>query len=278
MVLLLLLMYLVLGASDVVEDGGACAADLAVLSSRVTELESSLDEIKTLLRSIDNTLLEEPDIPDMPEGFEEAEYRELLLGAGRSTLKKIPVNHPQWQYLVTLDQFDKYDPDIVWNLEMLPLPFPDQSFDEIHAYEVLEHVGQQGDVTWLFAQFEEFYRILKPGGLFVGSTPGSGGWVWGDPSHTRYFGRETLTYLDQSGYIDQVNTPLSDFSDLYNADFATIVASEGETHMLQFVLVAVKPSRKGLSKAQRAEVEADVVRQSTPKLEALQRNTANFVN
>ena len=56
-------------------------------------------------------------------------------------------------------------------MNKLPLPFDNDTFDEIHAYEVLEHVGKQGDYIFFFAQFSDLYRILKPNGLLVAMSP-----------------------------------------------------------------------------------------------------------
>ncbi len=107
------------------------------------------------------------------------------------------------------------------DLENLPLPFEDRSFDEIHAYHILEHTGAQGDYKFFFAQFTEFARILRPGGFFLGEVPHfSGPWAWGDPSHRRIINLGTLQFLSQAAYSAQVGvTTMSDFRYLYKADF-----------------------------------------------------------
>ncbi len=173
------------------------------------------------------------------------DYQELLIGAGSSRAKKIVLNgRNAWTNLVTLDINSDHRPDVVWNLEHLPLPFSDNAFDEIHAYEVLEHTGQQGDHVFFFAQFAEIWRILKPGGQLVGTCPSRKSvWAWGDPSHKRIVQPESFVFLDQMEYIRQVGvTPMSDFRYLYQADFiATHLADDEET--FSFSIQAVKPSR-----------------------------------
>jgi hypothetical protein len=117
----------------------------------------------------------------------------------------------------------------------------DNTFDEIHAYEVLEHIGQQGDYITFFAQFSEFWRILKPGGLFFATCPSvTSRWAWGDPSHTRVIQPETLVFLSQKEYTKQVGvTAMSDFRHIYTADFDVLMShDDGEIH--RFVMRAIK--------------------------------------
>lgn len=172
--------------------------------------------------------------------------RELLIGCGRNLNKQLSSNASdnEWSDVTTLDINPDHKPDVVWNLENLPLPFEDNSFDEIHAYEVLEHTGSQGDYKFFFAQFEEFYRILKPEGLICATVPNwQSPWAWGDPSHKRVILLESLTFLSQQEYINQVGkTPMSDFRYIYKADFDLIGYNNSE-HNLGFILKAIKPSR-----------------------------------
>jgi SAM-dependent methyltransferase len=172
-------------------------------------------------------------------------YKELLIGAGSNRVKKLAINGRQeWANLVTLDINADHKPDVVWNLENIPFPFDDNEFSEIHAYEVLEHTGQQGDYVFFFAQFSEFWRILKPGGCLIGTCPSkTSPWAWGDPSHKRIVQPENFVFLDQSEYVKQVGvTPMSDFRYLYNADFTCIHRADDGT-IFSFALQAVKPSR-----------------------------------
>jgi len=174
-----------------------------------------------------------------------ANYKELLAGAGSSRDKKIIINgRNEWNNLVTLDINADHKPDVVWNLEDLPLPFAADEFDEIHAYEVLEHTGQQGDYKFFFAQFSELWRILKPSGFLIGTCPSlNSPWAWGDPSHKRIVQPENFVFLDQREYVKQVGiTAMSDFRYIYKADFERVYLSD-ENGAFTFVLKAIKPSR-----------------------------------
>jgi predicted SAM-dependent methyltransferase len=164
--------------------------------------------------------------------------RELLIGCGRNHDKRLTADG-LWEFSnpTTLDYNADHGTDIVWDLHNLPLPFDAESFDEIHAYEVLEHVGQQGDYKTFFAQFTEFHRLLKAGGYFMGICPSRHSrWAWGDPSHTRVLQQEHLHFLHQQNYIDEVGkTPMSDFRNIYTVDFSIYWVQEDE-NKLKFIL------------------------------------------
>lgn len=114
-------------------------------------------------------------------------------------------------------------------------------FDEIHAYEVLEHVGAQGDYRSFFALFSELWRILKPGGYLFATCPSwHSPWAWGDPSHTRVLTAGSLVFLSQAEYARQVGkTAMSDFRSIYKADFRAIIADDSSDSLLM-VLQAIK--------------------------------------
>jgi SAM-dependent methyltransferase len=171
--------------------------------------------------------------------------RELLIGCGSKHTKVLTINGTgEWSNLTTLDYNADHKPDVVWDLMQFPYPFEADAFDEIHAYEVLEHTGAQGDYKFFFKQFSELWRILKPGGILAATCPSRHSpWAWGDPSHTRVLQQEHLTFLDQSQYATQVGkTSMSDFRYIYKADFNAVYIKENQDSFA-FALQAVKPSR-----------------------------------
>lgn len=174
--------------------------------------------------------------------------RELLIGCGSNHVKKLPTpNGKDWHDLVTLDMNGAHSPDHVHDLEDIPLPFDDNSFDEIHAYDTLEHTGLQGDWKFFFDQWNDFYRILKPGGFFCGISPHwSSPWAWGDPGHTRIISPECMLFLDRLEYANQVGkTPMTDYRFIYRGDFERkLSVVDEESRQFFFMLQAHKPVRE----------------------------------
>jgi SAM-dependent methyltransferase len=163
--------------------------------------------------------------------------KELLLGCGSRTRKDLYIEgRKDFENVTRLEINADHNPDVVWDLRNHPLPFADNEFDEIHAYEVLEHLAQQGDYEFFFREFTEYWRILKPGGFFMASCPApSSVWAFGDPSHKRIISKETLVFLSQAQYRAQIGkTSMSDFRYLYKVDFQTVYAEEknGTTYFI----------------------------------------------
>lgn len=156
---------------------------------------------------------------------------ELLLGCGHSRDRQTwtgGIEPPPWKGLVTCDSNPAVKPDVICDLSKLPLPFKSSSFSELHAYEVLEHFGTQGDWKFFFSQFDEFYRILEPKGYFFIKSPGTNNpWVWGDPGHTRYMGPQVYYFLDRSNYDkNKDKTPMTDYRPYFKSNWKTIASIE----------------------------------------------------
>lgn len=115
-------------------------------------------------------------------------------------------------------------------------------FDEVHAYEVLEHLGSQGDAVAFFNTFINIHRILIPGGFLFATVPSRHSpWAWGDPSHRRLIQQESLVFLDQERIAQNRarGTQMSDFSDLWTLNFKIIASSDDHINH-RFCLQAVK--------------------------------------
>lgn len=160
--------------------------------------------------------------------------RTLLIGCGSRRQKLVPTKividgqeniNLEWKdiegELVTLDNNQDHNPDILHDLNSRPLPFRDEWFDEILSFEVLEHIGKQGDYKDYFEGFYELWRILKPDGRLIGTVPKwDSPWSWGDPSHTRVLPLEGFVFLNQAEYEKQVGrTAMSNFTNIWKGDF-----------------------------------------------------------
>ncbi len=126
----------------------------------------------------------------------------LLLGCGVSREKRMGVEGDHdWGHLVTADIDPSTGCDVVCDLNDDSLPFSDAEFDEIYAFEVLEHIGKQGDWRGFFDQFGEYHRILKDDGRMFISVPSTHSpWALGDPGHTRVLPIECFYFLSQDHY------------------------------------------------------------------------------
>jgi hypothetical protein len=120
---------------------------------------------------------------------------ELLLGCGHSRVKRmgLPGQPTEFQDLVTCDNNKSCEPDFLGDLNQEYWDFfhdvgtNSNLFTEIHAYEVLEHLGQQGDMHSFFSTFANIWRLLVPDGYLFATVPSRySDWLWGDPGHTRY--------------------------------------------------------------------------------------------
>jgi len=83
-----------------------------------------------------------------------------------------------------------------------PLPFQDNFFDTISAFDLIEHIPRwerevSGEIQYPFINLmSEIYRILKPNGLFTAVTPAyPAGEVFQDPTHINYISIKTIDYF-----------------------------------------------------------------------------------
>lgn len=163
----------------------------------------------------------------------------LLLGSGfMKAERRLATPHSASEHeteWTTLDMNPAARPDVVFDLNRIEqgkkLPFKPDTFDEIHAYSIVEHYGRQGDWRGFFAGMRELWRVLKMGGYFLGGCPAHDDpWAWGDPSHTRIITPGTLSYLTREHYEGALGkTPSSDFRAVVDPCWWKIVHSDHQT-------------------------------------------------
>lgn len=90
---------------------------------------------------------------------------------------------------ISIDLSPEYNPDIVADLNN-PLPFDNDSIDEIYASHILEHIRN------IIGLMNECYRVLKVGGIFDIIVPSilKPIYAFCDPTHVNFLCRESFDY------------------------------------------------------------------------------------
>jgi len=130
------------------------------------------------------------------------------------------------------------------NLDNYPWPVADGWADEIHAYEVLEHIGMQGDYESFFRCFNELWRIADTGAQLYASTPAWNGlWALGDPGHTRVINEGTIAFLG----MREIVPPASDYREYIRGfwDLATPIQYVGERFFFNLQKAEENPKWEG---------------------------------
>jgi SAM-dependent methyltransferase len=89
------------------------------------------------------------------------------------------------------------------NLFAEQIPFESNYFDSVSAYDFIEHIprimttSKKGDVRYSFIEvMYEIWRVLKPGGFFLASTPFfPNPEVFVDPTHVNFITDKTHSYF-----------------------------------------------------------------------------------
>lgn len=121
--------------------------------------------------------------PLMKNQYSMPEKKILHIGCGRH---KIPG-------AVGLDITPLPGVDVVLDLDKEKLPFAENTFDEVYAHHVLEHLRNLADVLG------ELHRVCKPGAIIDILVPyytcvGA----FGDPTHVRFFTYRTLEHFAET--------------------------------------------------------------------------------
>jgi len=87
--------------------------------------------------------------------------------------------------------------DVICDLDRFPYPFADQSFDELYAIHVIEHV------TDVIRTMEEFHRLVRKGGRIRIETPHYTDFSsFCDPTHKSHLNSYSFRYFgeDHGGF------------------------------------------------------------------------------
>lgn len=132
---------------------------------------------------------------------------------------------------VNVDSSKDVKPDKVWNLEKTPLPFKDNSVDEILAFHVLEHINN------FLPLIHEFHRICKQGARIKIKTPFYAAWgQFNDPTHVRFFSPFTFNYFNKwKNYSHQVGAT-GKKKDMFKMHMVKINFAIGRASILNWII------------------------------------------
>lgn len=126
--------------------------------------------------------------------------KHLDLGCGTQ-----PKNPFKAHFLFGVDIRDFNSPNVIVkkaNLAVEKIPYDDNFFDSVSAYDFLEHIPrvihfQDGHIVFPFVNLmSEIHRVLKPGGVFWARTPVYPALeVFQDPTHVNFITRDTHKYF-----------------------------------------------------------------------------------
>lgn len=115
-----------------------------------------------------------------------------VLEIGTGTGYGIDIIAPSCDRFTTLDKFSsEATAALPGNVEFVkatvpPLPFKDESFDYVVAFQVIEHISD--DRTFI----KEVHRVLRKGGKFIVTTPNKPMSITRNPWHVREYTAEEL--------------------------------------------------------------------------------------
>jgi predicted SAM-dependent methyltransferase len=99
------------------------------------------------------------------------------------------------QGYINLDSARLKGVDVVWNLEKYPWPFKDDTFDEVLAIDVLEHLSDK------IKPLEELWRITKDNAKIIIQVPN---WncedAWVDPTHKQPYTNKSFDFFDPENF------------------------------------------------------------------------------
>jgi len=105
----------------------------------------------------------------------------LELGCGR-------IKHPG---AIGIDRIPLPGVDVVHDLNRRPYPFADNTFDEVYAIHIIEHLDS------ILAVMEEIHRISRPNARVVVITPHHSDAIsWQDPTHKWHLNSYSFNYFE----------------------------------------------------------------------------------
>jgi len=133
--------------------------------------------------------------------FASKHIRGRVLEVGSGEGYGINILAPFADEYVAIDKYQTQIPDSASNFKHVqfmqvnvpPLPFQEHSFDSVVTFQVIEHIDQDKEFV------KEIYRVLKPGGVLILTTPNRTMSLTRNPWHIReYTPTELKSLLEQN--------------------------------------------------------------------------------
>ena len=130
---------------------------------------------------------------------------------------------------INIDSSMDVNPDIVLDLEKTPLPFRENSVDEIMANHILEHIRN------FIPLMHDIHRICRKNAIIKIRTPFYSAWgQYNDPTHVRFFSPFTFSYFEgKHNYSHQVK---KENQNNFKVEKAVIHFGIGKTKILNRIL------------------------------------------
>ena len=109
---------------------------------------------------------------------------------GRGPVLHIGAGNRKIKGAVTLDINPRVSPDVVWDLNVFPYPFPDSHFSDVVCEHVIEHLQN------VIGVMEELHRVTRPGGKVWVTVPHFTSLNFNtDPTHVHAFSSRSFDYM-----------------------------------------------------------------------------------
>jgi predicted SAM-dependent methyltransferase len=131
---------------------------------------------------------------------------------------------------IGLDRIGLPGVDVVHDLNSFPYPFEDNSFDEIYATHVIEHLDS------IVKAMEEIYRLAKPRAKVVIVTPHYSDYQsWNDPTHKWHLSTYSFRYFRED-YESSYYSNARFETEKIHLDMARLWRALGFEHLINFSL------------------------------------------
>jgi ubiquinone/menaquinone biosynthesis C-methylase UbiE len=111
---------------------------------------------------------------------------------GAKTILNLGSGNKSFADAINLDNTSRTNPDVVKDLDQTPWPFADNSFTEVRAYDVIEHLQD------ILKTMEEIHRVCRSGASVKITVPHfSSGNAFTDPTHLHFFSKFSMDYFTE---------------------------------------------------------------------------------